>query len=102
MNPKSNIPSVKHGGGSIIFWKLFSGSIMCCLFKIVGTIKKEHHDILKGNMKDSAKYDFGRWCFTFEYNNNLKHMHNGEKFTQRHLTLDYNEFRLESNKKLWW
>lgn len=71
---------------------LYSGSIMCCLFKIVGTIKNEHHDILKGNMKDSAKYVFGRCTMV----KNLLRQQN------QHLTLDYNEFRLESNKKLWW
>ena len=42
-NPKSTIPTVKHSGGSLMFWDSFSASDPGSLVKINGIMKKEQY-----------------------------------------------------------
>lgn len=64
--PKNTIPTVKHGGGSLMFWGSFAASGPGRLVKVTGIMKKEDYvKILDENLKDSAKeLSLGRrWWF---------------------------------------
>lgn len=55
-NPKNTIPTVKHGGGSLMFWGSFSASGPGSLVKIDGTMKKEQYlEILQKNIRQDAE-----------------------------------------------
>ena len=60
-NPKNTIPTVKHGGGSLMFWGSFSASGPGSLVKINGIMKKEQYlEILQRNIRQGAeKLDLG-------------------------------------------
>lgn len=63
--PRNTIPCVKHGGGNPMLWGCFTGNGKGHLVKIGAMIKEVHYDILKENLKNSARCLFGRWWFTF-------------------------------------
>ncbi|KAI4872969.1 hypothetical protein NFI96_023649 [Prochilodus magdalenae] len=73
-NPKNTIPTVKHGGGNLMFWGCFSANGPGNLIAVNGTMKKEQYiKILNNNIRQSAeKLGLGnRW--TFQHNNDPKH-----------------------------
>ena len=71
-NPKNTIPTVKHGGGSIMLWGCFAGKGTGALQKIDGIMRKEDYlQILKQHLKTSAtKLKLGR---NFQQDNDPKH-----------------------------
>ncbi|KAK3560358.1 hypothetical protein QTP86_006443 [Hemibagrus guttatus] len=73
-NPKNTIPTVKHGGGNLMFWGCFSAGGPGNLIKVNGTMKKEQYiKILNNNIRQSAeKLGLGhQW--TFQHDNDPKH-----------------------------
>ncbi|KAK3511150.1 hypothetical protein QTP70_032158 [Hemibagrus guttatus] len=55
-NPKNTIPTVKHGGGNLMFWGCFSAGGPGNLITVNGTMKKEQYiKILNNNIRQSAE-----------------------------------------------
>lgn len=70
---KYQIPTVKHGGGSLMVWGCFSGHGVGPLFRINGIMNKEKYlNILETIMLPYARQKFGR-AFTFQQDNDPKH-----------------------------
>ncbi|KAK3518577.1 hypothetical protein QTP70_004094 [Hemibagrus guttatus] len=73
-NPKNTIPTVKHGGGNLMFWGCFLAGGPGNLITVNGTMKKEQYiKILNNNIRQSAeKLGLGhQW--TFQHDNDPKH-----------------------------
>ncbi|KAK3523030.1 hypothetical protein QTP86_011327 [Hemibagrus guttatus] len=73
-NSKNTIPTVKHGGGNLMFWGCFSAGGPGNLITVNGTMKKEQYiKILNNNIRQSAeKLGLGhQW--TFQHGNDPKH-----------------------------
>ncbi|KAK3551058.1 hypothetical protein QTP70_011485 [Hemibagrus guttatus] len=70
----NTIPTVKHGGGSIMMWGCFSAAGTGRLVRIEGKMNAAmHRDILDENLLQSAlDLRLGRW-FIFQQDNDPKH-----------------------------
>ena len=55
-NQKNTLPTVKHGGGSLMFWGSFSANGSGSLVKVDGIMKKEQYlKIIKENIRQNAE-----------------------------------------------
>ena len=73
MIPECLVPTIKHGGGSVMVWGCFSSAGVGDLVKIEGIIKKEQYKtILENNAIPSGLRTIGRG-FVFMQDNNPKH-----------------------------
>ena len=68
------IPTVKHGGGSIMLWGCFSVAGTGSLVKIVGKVNGvKYREILDENLLQSTQDLRLRQRFTFQQDNDPKH-----------------------------
>jgi hypothetical protein len=73
MMPDCMVPTVKHGGGSVMVWGCFFGCETRDLVKINGIMKKEQHkQILQENAVPSGLNLIGHG-FMFQQDNDPKH-----------------------------
>ncbi|KAK3556765.1 hypothetical protein QTP70_016689 [Hemibagrus guttatus] len=74
-NPKNTIPTVKHGGGNLMFWGCFSAGGPGNLITVNGTMKKEQYiKILNNNNIRQSAEKLGLWHqWTFQHDNDPKH-----------------------------
>ena len=73
-DPENTIPTVKHGGGSIMMWGRFSSSGTGQLVKINGIMDGAlYHNILNENLTKSAKQLKMGHHFVFQQESNPKH-----------------------------
>lgn len=74
MNQANTLPTVKHGGGSIMLWGCFSSSGPGQLIRIEGIMNSQKYiDILDKNLRKSAKSLKLGVKFTFQQDNDPKH-----------------------------
>ena len=73
-HPKNAIPTVKHGGGSIMMWGCFTSAGTGKLVRIEGMMDgAEYREILEENLFQSSRdLRLGR-RFTFQQDNDPKH-----------------------------
>ena len=68
------IPTVKHGGGSIMLWGCFSAAGTGKLVRIEAKMNRaKYREILNENLLQSAQDLRQRQSFTFQQNNGPKH-----------------------------
>ena len=74
ITPRTTIPTVKHGGGSIMLWRCFSSAGTGKLSRIEGIMDAaKYRVILEGNLFQSSRdLRLGR-RFTFQQDNDPKH-----------------------------
>jgi hypothetical protein len=66
--------TVKHGGGSAMFWGCFGGKQVGDIFKIDGIMRKEeYHSILVHHAMPSGKRLYGNEKWIFQQDNDPKH-----------------------------
>ena len=73
-HPENTIPTVKHGGGSIMLWRCFSSAGTGKLVRIEGMMDDaKYREILEGNLfQSTGDLRLGR-RFTFQQDNSPKH-----------------------------
>uniref|UniRef100_H2L4L0 Tc1-like transposase DDE domain-containing protein n=1 Tax=Oryzias latipes TaxID=8090 RepID=H2L4L0_ORYLA len=74
-NKKNTVPTVKHGGGSVLFWGCFVASATGCLEVVQGKMKSpDYQSILDRNVLPSVrKLGFSRRSWVFQQDNDPKH-----------------------------
>ena len=73
MIPECLVPTIKHGGGSVMVWGCFSSAGVSDLVKIEGIMKKEQYKtILENNAIPSGLRTIGHG-FVFMQDNDPKH-----------------------------
>ncbi|MBN3272188.1 TCB1 transposase, partial [Polyodon spathula] len=89
-HPENTIPTVKHGGGSIMLWGCFSSAGTGKLVRIEGMMDgAKYREILEGNLFQSSRdLRLGR-RFTFQQDNDPKHTAKAtlEWFKGKHLNV---------------
>ena len=72
---KNTMPTVKHGGSSVMFWDCFAASGTGCLESVQGTMKSEDYQgILERNIQPSVrKLCLSRRSWVFQQDNDPKH-----------------------------
>jgi hypothetical protein len=89
-HPENTIPTVKHGGGSIMLWACFSLAATGKLVRIEGMMHSaKYREILEGNLFQSSRdLKLGR-RFTFQQVNDPKHTAKAtlEWFKRKHLNV---------------
>ena len=72
--PKNAIPTVKHGGGSIMLWGYFSSAGTGALVRMEGKMDgAKYRKIREENLMPSARKLKLGWKFTFQHDNDPKH-----------------------------
>ena len=73
-HPEHTVPTVKHGGGSMVLWGCLSSAGTGKLVRVDGEMHgAKYGAMLEGNMLEWARDVRLRWRFTFQQDNNPKH-----------------------------
>uniref|UniRef100_A0A8C7WS50 Transposase Tc1-like domain-containing protein n=1 Tax=Oryzias sinensis TaxID=183150 RepID=A0A8C7WS50_9TELE len=92
-NQKNTVPTVKHGGGSALFWGGFAASATGCLEVVQGQMKsQDYRGILGRNVQPSVrKLGLSRRSWVFQQDNDPKHTAKKTPRMAQRKALDYSE-----------
>uniref|UniRef100_A0A8C7YAL0 Transposase Tc1-like domain-containing protein n=1 Tax=Oryzias sinensis TaxID=183150 RepID=A0A8C7YAL0_9TELE len=92
-NKKNTVPTVKDGGGSVLFWGCFGASGTGCLEVVQGKMKsQDYQGILDRNVLPSVrKLGLSRRSWVFQQDNDPKHTAKKTPRMARRKALDYSE-----------